>query len=180
MREPGQSSSEPYRGARQRVGIRKALGASRARLIQQVLTESLVLAAVAGLLSILFARWAVAAATVFQPVRSPLMSYTLTGWHVGAFTAGLALFVGLIVGAVPAMLTQGEILTRPLASRFRPVLVTVEIGFSVVLMACGAALGYAFWKLNSTDIGFETRSLISLRVSAAEERLKILPPGSPT
>ena len=137
-----------------------------------MLTESLVLAVMAGLMSMMFVPWAVAAVAVFQPVRSPLMSYVFAGWHVLAFAAGLVLLVGLIVGAAPAILTQEEIVTRALASRFRPVLVSFQIGFSVVLIAGGASLGYAFWKLTSVDPGFEPRNLISLRVTAAEERFE--------
>jgi putative ABC transport system permease protein len=152
------------------LAIRSALGASRARLIQQLLTESVVLATLGAAASVVFANWAVRMAAAFQPSGTASLGYTLANWRVAAYAMGLALLTALLFGAAPATFAGSSLVRsnspRAFTSRLRAILVAVQVGLTVVLVAGGAALGSAFTKLMATDNGFVTSNLISLRVAA--------------
>ena len=156
------------------MAIRSALGASRARLIQQLLTESVALAGAGGIASVLVAQWAVKMASVFQPAELSSQAYTLADWRVAGFAAAVVLVAGLLFGVAPALFAGGALVRnstpRKGTSRLRSTLVASQVGLTVVLIAGGASLGYAFRSLMATDNGFETRNVISLKISLAGGR----------
>ena len=81
--------------------IRSALGASRARLTQQLLTETLLLSAVAALIGLMVAHWTVTIAAAAQPAELSSQSYTILDWRVLGFTIAAAILTGLVFGGGP-------------------------------------------------------------------------------
>ena len=136
------------RGAsrRREIAIRISLGAGRLAIVRQLLTESLLLAAVGGVLGAVLARWSLQALTAFAPpdlLRVPTL--TIDG-RVLLYTMGLSGLTGLVVGLMPAWLLARESTaisvrgaTSPHAPRVRQILVIGQVAMTVMLL-CGAGL----------------------------------------
>ena len=155
--------------------IRTALGASRARLIQQLLTESVMLSAAAAVIGLLIANWAAGIATSAQPAQLAGQSYTILDWRVLGFTAVLSLVTGVVFGVGPALCMArvgtgalGRTTTSSVrAATTRQALIAVQVALSIVLFTGSVALGRAFVALLRTDTGFEIASLATMNVSLA-------------
>jgi putative ABC transport system permease protein len=155
--------------------IRSALGASRARLTQQLLTEALVLSLVASCAGLLVARWTTTLATAVQPALLSSQVYTILDWRVLIFSIGLAAATALVFGVGPAIYASragGVVVTRSSTpgarhTRTRAVLIATQIAVTITLLTGSIALGRAFLALLSIDNGFEMRSIASLSVSLA-------------
>jgi putative ABC transport system permease protein len=168
--------------ARQReIAIRLGLGASRGRVIRQLLTESLLLAVIGGACGLLLARW-------LSPV---LLSFLNTSgaagqrvtlslgldWRVAGFTAGLATITCLLFGAVPAFratrVSPDAVLRgtgrSTTAGRevlgLRRSLVIAQIALSVVLLFGSLLFARTLRNLSSIDVGFLTKGLLTSTVS---------------
>jgi putative ABC transport system permease protein len=165
-------------GARQReLAVRLALGSGRARIIRQMLTESLVLAVPGGLAGIGLALLAVYVLDAIKPailVRYPAISMD---WRVLAFTIALTLATSLLFGVVPALSAAGIHIQEALksaglthsaargATRVRKILVVAEIGVSLVLLVGAGLLVRSFLHLAHTELGFPSDHLLTFRVS---------------
>jgi predicted permease len=159
---------------RSELMIRAALGASRARLTQQLLSESVLLSAIAAVASLGIAYWASKLAAVAQPAELAAQKYTIFDWRVAGFAIGIALVTGILSGVVPAWLirnlqpsgdlarTQGP---APRAGRLRGVLIAIQVALTVVLLAGSATMARGFLRLLGTDIGFQPDHLVTLSVS---------------
>jgi len=164
--------------ARQReLAVRLALGSHRRRIIQQMLTESMMLALPGGLAGIALAYLAVAGLNAWKPLvleNYPALSMdviTLT------FTFALTLVTGLLFGMAPAVAAArvsihdalksgGHMLSGGrMAARLRQVLVVAELGVSLVLLIGAGLLARSFIKLAQTDLGFPAENLLTLRVN---------------
>ncbi len=158
------------------TALRTALGASRAVLARQVVTEGLVLALVGGLAGVALAAFAVARlpaaiATQLPPWVSFQLDLPLLG-----FAVGLALFVGLSVSLVPLVavfksrssmvLKQGS---RDTGNRFRErlrkALVVAQVAMAMTLLVGAALLMRSFQRLESTNPGYRTENLATFRVA---------------
>ncbi|MEO8077926.1 MAG: FtsX-like permease family protein, partial [Acidobacteriota bacterium] len=154
---------------------RCALGASRARIVQQLLTESVLLSACAAVAGLAIAQWTVRLATVTQPATLAAQAYTVLDWRVLGFTIALSLLTGLGFGLVPAFcLGRTELSTmgrtaqaHPRLRRLRTFLVVAQIAVSVVLFSGSLALGRAFKTLMDVDNGFAVDRIATLTVSLA-------------
>jgi putative ABC transport system permease protein len=147
------------------VAIRAALGAGRARLIQQLMTESVLLAVSGGVLGLVLGFWAVDAMKQLIPPSLP--ADVRLDWRVLLFavvaTAASVLFFGLLpalVASRPDLSTASRAEAAPSsrvprARRLRGSLVVTEIALSMVLLAGAGLLVRSFWRLTETDPGFD-------------------------
>ena len=158
------------------IAIRRALGAGRARLIRQLLTESVLLAAVGGTFGLLVAVWGVDALVQLSPASLPRLQGVGVNGTVLAFTAGLSLVTGVIFGLAPAIQGSHADLHSVMrsasrsasatgrATRLRSVLVVGEFALALVLLVGAALLVQSFWRLQRIDLGFTPSSVLTARL----------------
>ncbi len=151
--------------SRQReMAIRGALGAGRQRLVDQLLTESMVLALAGGGLGALFAMWSVDVLVRWMPSSIPRLHEVAVDPRALGFTAVLTLAVGVLAGLVPAFSTArvelvGSLRESGLAAagspfRLRRLLVVAETAISLVLLVCAGLMLRSFVQLRAVDPGF--------------------------
>jgi putative ABC transport system permease protein len=158
------------------VAIRTALGGSRSRLVRQLLTESLVLAAVGGLLGLLIAVWGTSALGQLASLYLPrAREIGIDHWVLG-FTAFLILLTGVGFGLIPALQVSRPDLQSVMKeagrgasagrarARIRGGLVVVEIAISLMLLAGAGLLLRSFQQLIAVDPGFNPGKLLTLQV----------------
>ena len=163
--------------ARQKeIAIRCSLGASTGRVLRQLLAESLLLAAMGGLLGCVLAVWELRALTLLHPANLPRLDEVRLSARVFAFTAGLSMVTGLLFGLIPARRAARPNLTEALKSsrqggsagrghqRFHNALVAAEVAFAVVLLAGAALLLRSLQRLENVNPGFDTRNVLTMRV----------------
>ncbi|HJQ22320.1 MAG TPA: ABC transporter permease [Blastocatellia bacterium] len=163
--------------AREReIAIRTALGASRRRIVRQLLTESLLLAIVGGGLGLLLALWGLSALVALSPANIPRLDQIHIDGRVLAFTFAVSLVTGLIFGLVPALQASKPDLNEALkeggrgtsegrrGKRVRSLLVVSEIALALVLLIGAGLLIKSFIHLQKFDFGFNPNSLLTLRV----------------
>jgi predicted permease len=157
-------------GRQKEIGIRLALGASRGRLMRQLLTESLLLAAVGGALGLLFAVW-IKDGLLAVGDWGPSALDPKLDWRVLGFTLGLSLLTGLVFGVAPAWRATKVDLTpalkdsgrgssaasRSLLSRG---LVVMQVALSLLLLVGAGLFVRTLVNLQRVDPGFNTRNLL--------------------
>jgi predicted permease len=162
--------------ARQReMAVRLALGATRARLVSQLLAESLMLAGAGGLLGI-----AISAAAApmllgfFVSADGPQPVSTNPDWRILAFTGAITLTTGILFGLAPAFQSSRPNVAPTLKDsatsvlgghgRLRKALVASQIGISLLLLICAALFIRTLNNLLAVDIGFQTTHLVSFGI----------------
>lgn len=162
--------------ARQKeMAIRSALGASRWRVVRQLLTESVVLAAVGGGLGLLLAFWGMGSLLALAPEDLPrVKDVTLDGPVLG-FTLLLTLMTGIIFGVAPALQASNPNLNETLKEggrgttgghhRVRSSLVVVEVALALILLVCSGLLIRSFVRLQTVSPGFNTDNALAVNVS---------------
>lgn len=152
--------------------IRSALGASRARLAHQLLTECLLLSLVATFAGLLFAFWTTSLAAKVQPAPLATQSYSLLDGRVVSFAIAVSILTGLLLGVLPslsagrvhAFAARGSSGTR--SSRWiREMLVAAQVMLTIVLLTASVSVGRAFVKLLRMDHGFQVKGLVTVNVS---------------
>jgi putative ABC transport system permease protein len=169
--------------AREReLSLRAALGAGRLRLIRQLMTESVVLAAAGGLVGLGFAFAGVRALLSLLPPDTPRLGDVSVSGGVLAFTDGLALAAGIIFGLTPALRLSRPDLVGSLGEgasrggsgrqhrRLAAGLVVGEIALAVVLAVGAGLLLKSFARLLAVDPGFRTEHIVTARVSPPKAR----------
>ena len=155
--------------------IRAALGASRARLAQQLVTEALLLAIVASAAGLLVAQWTARVATAAQPAQLATQAYTILDWRVLTFSLAVAVATALIFGVGPALyasrtdaLGSARRTTAPAQqTRTRAILIGAQVAVTIALLTGSFALGRAFLSLLRVDVGYDLRSIATLGISLA-------------
>ncbi len=169
------------------VAVRAALGASRPRILRQLVTESVLLAFVAGTAGLLLAYGGSKALVALAPANLPRLAETGIDQWVLAFTFGIAMITSLLFGLVPALyaskidlsdaLKQGA--TRVVSgggmARMRGMLVVAEIALAVVLLSGAGLLIKSFVALNKVALGFRPENVLVMRATMAGPRNVALP-----
>jgi putative ABC transport system permease protein len=166
------------RGAarRREIAIRFALGATRGRVVRQLLVESVALSLGGAALGTVAAAWAVPALVRLSPAGVPSVGGVGLNAPVLAFTAGLAIATGVLFGLVPAWQSSTEARagdlaegarasTSPRGVRARDALVAIQIAVAVVLLVASGLLLRSFTALAHVDTGIDTKNLLTFEVS---------------
>jgi predicted permease len=161
--------------------IRVALGATRRRIMRQLLTESILLAAAGGALGLLFAAWATKAALAIIPEALPRTDEIGLDGRVLLFTLAISILVGIAFGAVPALKTSRPDLHESLKEggrgssgtrlRTQNVFVAVEMALAVVLLAGAGLMVRSLVGLANVNPGFEPPHVMEFGVSPSAERI---------
>jgi predicted permease len=164
---------------RKEFAVRLALGASRFRLVRQMLTESLLLVSLGGLLGLLFARWGSAfLVSFFATGRGRLFVNLPLDYRVLLFTAGVALITGLIFGLAPALqatridpnpaLKESAGTSARSRLRLGKSLVVAQVALSLVLLIGAGLFVRTLYNLKNTDAGFQSEGVLTMKVNPPE------------
>ena len=184
------------------MAVRTALGASRGRIVRQLLTESMLLSIVGGGLGLLLSLWLTKLLIAISPPNSPRFDEIKPDARVLAFTIAVALLTGIIFGLVPALQASRLDLNEGLKeggrsgssgarhNRLRSLMMVSEVALSLMLLVGAGLLIKSFMRLREVSPGFNPDNVLTLRVVSAKyavgepraqffrqvgERLKSLP-----
>ncbi len=158
------------------MAIRTALGAGRRRIASQLLTESLLLASVAGICGLMIAWWTAPALLALSPAAASWREVQLDVTVV-VVTIGIAIVTGLLFGLAPVLTLHRIKLSRQLrddgtrttqsarANWLRRALVTSEVALSVILLVAAGLLVQTFNNLRSVDLGFDPENILTAQMS---------------
>jgi putative ABC transport system permease protein len=154
------------------IAVRLAIGATRLRIVRQLLVESLVLACAGGIAGLLLASWGVALLTSTSAAGLPRAAGIAIAWPVVAFALGLSVLTGVVFGMVPAiqatLLPLRESLNEEVRGgsgsgrhrRIRSALVVAEVGLALVLLVGAGLLLRSFSTLTQVAPGFDSGNLL--------------------
>jgi predicted permease len=154
------------------ISMRLALGASRHRMVRQMLTESVFLALIAGVVGVLTAQVLLHFGMRFVPFRIPRLNEVGIDWQVLCFATLISVFTGVIFGFAPALQSAKTDIFVALresargsgysvkAHRVRGLLIISELAFTVVLMVGAGLLMRTFWRILQEDPGFSSTHIV--------------------
>src|SRR5215216_2365341 len=162
------------------MAIRSALGASRVRVIRQLLTESVLLSIIGGGVGLLLAVWWSDLLVALGKEDIPRAIHVGIDWRVLGFTLGVSLLTGLIFGLAPAFHSSKTELVESLKeggrgtsegarrNRVRNVLVVVELAVAVVLLVGAGLLIQSLWRLRNVNSGLQSQNVLTFNVGLPE------------
>jgi putative ABC transport system permease protein len=158
------------------IAIRIAIGASRWRLIRQVLTESLLISVIGGAIGVLIAMWGTEFLIKLNPQGIPLAGAVTVDASVLGFTLLISILSGILFGLVPALQASKPSLNDTLKDagrggsshsrgrRIRSTLVVLEVAVALVLLAGAGLLIKSFALLQDVNVGFNRERLLTMQV----------------
>ena len=168
--------------ARQKeIAIRIALGAGRGRVIQQLLTESVLLSLLGGAMGLLLAFWGVEALLAIAPASIPRTSEVGVDGTVLIFTLAVSVLAGIMFGLVPGLQSSKVDLHASFKEgrgstgdrgrrRTRRLLVVSEIALSLVLLVGAGLMIKSFWRLLNVDPGFDPNNVLTAQIALPQSR----------
>ena len=169
-------------GRQREVAVRTAMGAGRARILRQLLTESVLLATVGGalgtLLSVYGVRWVASA----MPAEMPRSFMPILDATVLMYTVAMSMLAGMIFGIAPALHSFGEDIREALGensrggtatrkrNRLRNAFVIAELAAALALLVGGGVLMSAFDEIVERNPGFEVEGLLTAQLTVSEDR----------
>jgi putative ABC transport system permease protein len=155
------------------IAVRAALGATRARMARQFLTESVVLGVLGGAVGVALASWGLDLVIALLPEGLPRTHEIAIDGSVLLFALGTSMGASLLFGLSPILHAHGNLgeALRSATQRsvgtarkqlFRRALVVVEVGLAIVLVAGAGLMTRSFARLSQVDVGFEPRGLLTL------------------
>ncbi|MGA9770145.1 MAG: ABC transporter permease [Blastocatellia bacterium] len=166
--------------ARQKeIAVKTALGASRSRIVRQLLTESVVLSIAGGVAGLFLASWGISGLLALSPANLPRAQSISLDAYVLCFTLAISVVTGLLFGLVPALQASKLNLNESLKeggrgstegrrrNHVRRLLVVSEIALALVLLVGGGLMIRSFLRLQSVDSGFNPRNVLTMVVSLA-------------
>jgi predicted permease len=163
-------------GRRKEMAVRTALGASRGRLIRQLLIESGLLSIAGGVLGLLAAWFGIYLLIRFNPFALPRMEEISIDWHTVQYVLAAAMLTPLLFGLAPALQASKGVLTEALqegggragtgaaTKRLRSLLIITEVALSTILLIGGGLLLKSFARLMQVDPGFDAGNVLTLRL----------------
>ncbi len=158
---------------RAEISLRMALGASRGRIIRQLITESMLLAGLGGLFGVLLAQWGVYVLVGLVAKTSPLDTRPDVG--VLAFTAGVSIVAGLLFGLIPAVQASRTDLSAAMKAKSRnkggmlslsSLMVVLQVGLSMVLLTGAGLFARSLVKLQGEDLGFDRNNVLLVGIDS--------------
>jgi predicted permease len=167
---------------RQEIAMRLALGASRGRLLRQLLTESLLLAVLGGTAGVVFAQWGTSVLLTYLPRQNPVTLTLHPDARVLGFTLAVSLLTGLLFGLVPALQATRIELTSSLKDSagagaprafglrlsLHKVLVVAQVALSLFLLIGAGLFVRSLQNLKTIDLGFERENLTEFRLETGK------------
>src|SRR5262245_21573331 len=166
--------------AREReIAIRASLGASRARIVRQMVVECVPLSLAGGAMGVLLALWVIDLLEALLPASLPRHNEIGVNGRVLIFTFALSLGAALLFGLLPALQTVKADLRAPLSEsgrggsrqgRLRSSLVVAEIALALVLLVGAGLMVRSFVNMRQTDIGFSERNVLTMSVTLPDAK----------
>ncbi len=164
---------------RKEFAIRAALGASRWRLLRQLLVESVLLALAGGGMGLLLANWGIDLLVKLAPANLPRLGGVSLGWTVLGFTLALSALTGIAFGIAPAwqgtkanpqeaLKDSGRGATDARGGRLRNALVIAEVALAMVLLVGAGLLIKSLARLFASDPGFTAQNVLTMRLLPSE------------
>jgi putative ABC transport system permease protein len=157
------------------IALRAALGANRSRLLRQMITESLVLAAIGGILGLLFAFISFSFLRQMIPAELTLLTNLSIDLKVLLYTLGISLITGVIFGIAPSLQASKTDLNETLksggvrtgstfaATKLRSIMVVAETSLALILLVGAGLLIQTIQKLQTVNVGFQPQNVIRFR-----------------
>lgn len=160
---------------RKEIAVRIALGAGRMRIARQLLTESMVLSLIGGILAFVFILVSVPSLVRHLPADLPRAADIWVDWRVVIFTSCISILTGILFGLVPLhqsrrvsandSLKQGGRSVAVDHSGVQSVLTVAQVAIAVVLLAAAGLMTKSLWKLTEVSPGFQTEHILTARLS---------------
>ena len=166
------------------IGVRLAIGAGRWRIVRQLLTESLLLSVIGGVVGVVFAFWAKHLLLTFADSETGLLPAGVDlhlNWRVLLFTFALSVLTGLLFGMVPALRTTSLDLstslkqsrrTTSVVSRASKVLLVGQVALSSLLLLGAGLFIHTLYNLQRVDLGFNQQNLLLFTLRPAQAEYK--------